>query len=184
MASKRKNALLFGSSITIALVLCFSLLLAPATHASILSEKTAKNITGINYTNSTMFNGFVNGAVLGIPYNLTSATYRSNSSYFEDDVFHFHNSTDASNVYGYLSISEPTFLSNIGNSTYRGFQYSFVVNYKPALSLNLTYLWAASGVRGSYVFDIHGSSQAPPLVNMSTVAMDQIDAMETPLLSL
>lgn len=167
------------------LIIILSFYFIPTTHMGVLSEKVAEKFTGDNYTYSAV-QSTDNSSYLVLGASTTAfAVYNSNSSVFRDNVFWFKNTTDASNIYSYFAVSLPAIQNNIGNSTFRGFSFSYVIHIYPSIGSNSTYTWGACGVRGHYVFSITVFgifSNIPLYVNMTSLVKAQINAMEAPQL--
>lgn len=149
---------------------------------AVLSKNAAEKFTGENYNHSIVRSSDNSSHLLLGASNTTYASYYTNSSNFDDSVFLFNNTTTASNIYSYFAVSLPTIQKNIGNSTFRGFSYSYVINIRPLIDSNSTYLWGACGVKGHFVFSIsiYGpSNNIPTSLNMTSLIKAQINAMES-----
>ena len=183
MAIGRKKSLIIGATVTVILLFAVGVQLIPEVHMAVLSKNAAEKFTGDTY-NISLVKSNDSGSNLTFGSNaISSAQYYSNSSGFGDSVYRFSNTTTASIIYGYFSISLPTILSNIGNSTFRGFSYSYVIQIHPSVYSNKTYIWGACGIEGHLVFSLSAfgpSKNMPSSANMTSLIEAQINAMESP----
>lgn len=192
MVSRKKSTVL-GVAIVVVLVASVSYvyLFSGTPHETFLSKKQAEEISGQQYNMTTYTTAegtyLLYGAakVVSVEY---SQGYTLTGEFFDrltDSIYLFNNTAQAQITYFNLSqtfqFGSTLNLSKVGNSTYKGFAYSYFLNAEPGIGLGVLpskmYYWAACGVSGDYVFLIVGYSAHTPQENMSTTAMWQINEM-------
>ena len=155
---------------------------------AVLSEKTAKSISGENYTYTKysvvlgsllQFNASVIESVdyLFQPQSTPNGIF--SNYYFEDTVYEFSNSSMASALYGVLSLNlqAQAMPSKSHSAQYRGFYYTYTTTPHKEVSLISQYFWGTVGLSMNQIFEITGVSESAPSQNMSSVAIEQINSM-------
>ncbi len=182
MAIHRSSSFIFGIAVTVILVLAVSVQLTPKLHMAVLSEKTAEKISGDVYTNSTIDN--VPGLSLGTMGASSFKSIMCNSTgpsqdEFNDIVLYFNSTSAAGRMYGNLSqnLTENSLIPT-HRSTYWGFEYIYLFPHHTT-PLNSLYAWDVCGLNSHYLFVIAGYSGSLPIENMTAIAQDQINVMET-----
>lgn len=155
---------------------------------AVLSEETAKSISGENYTYTKysvvlgsllQFNASVIESVdyLFQPQSTPNGIF--SNYYFEDTVYEFSNSSMASALYGVLSLNlqAQATPSTSHSAQYRGFYYTYTTTPHKEVSLISQYFWGTVGLSMNQIFEITGVSESAPSQNMSSVAIEQINSM-------
>lgn len=185
MAIGRKWTLIFGVATTVAFVLALSVQLSPAPHLAVLSEKTAENISEYSYTNSTLNNVHgLNLSAIGASSFESIECYSSGSSpdVFNDVSLYFNSSLSAGKMFSSVSSNltgNPLIPTH--HSEYRDFEFIYAFPHH-FTSQSSPYYWDICGLNSHYLFIIDGYSESFPIENMTTIAHEQINVMETPLL--
>lgn len=181
--------------VVVVVVLALSLLLfvkfSEEPHFALISESTAEEISGQNYTLASLttstgsglpYAPYGNILVQGVSY--TNATLVDSNGtpvnyFFQAYVLEFNTTIMAQKVYQLelinLEYGDIGAIHSIKNSTYNGFNYTYTT--EPLKGNGLEFFWGAVGFSGNLVFLIRGQSSSPPKIGMSTVAIDQIDLM-------
>ncbi len=179
----RRRLLIFGVLATSILVIAMGFQLIPTPHLAVLTEKAAEKISGDNYTTSVQDN--VTGLNLSA---MGASSYKSillNSTgpsidRFNDVALKFNSTSAAGRMFENISANltgNPLILKH--NSTYRGFEFNYVYP-RHIFAQDFVYYWDVCGLDGHYLFVIVGYSGLMPLKNITTVAKEQINVMETP----
>lgn len=196
----RKKLTLFGVIVTAVLVISVSYIYlhSSTTHSTFLTKKQAEEVSGLQYnlTSYTTVEGTpqIFGAVktLSVEYSHGDRQGQNLAIDFEtfsDTVYVFNNTAQARSTYTNLSqtfqFGNALKASQVANSTYKNFVYSYLISAEPVVipggTPSILYYWATCGLGGDYVFLVSGYSTAKaPLENMSITANWQITAMVSP----
>lgn len=200
MVSKKKSKILgtvVGVVLIVSMIYVYLFATTSSLQVALFSEQEAEKISGQSYTQSytTILQGsnLSNGVVMD-----KTVRYSNQSGSFFDQILVFNNHTSSQLYYTYiashlnvpgnllLTFAKPMknypqispYVENANltrNGTYRGFNYTYLVQPILITFQGKYYIWDTCGISENMLFYVWGDSPSLPHDNMSTVAKDQIN---------